>query len=208
MRFNLLIIIGFLGVMSPGAAAADQTCDRLLPMGLLEPAGGFTSGCARQFTLKLGASLGPDGNYILLDYPSCPQGPCAGLTADVQLQCAAASGYACCVSSGQHVLTLTGGNVGTLAAGLSQRIALDTDTRAGICYNSYIGNGARVANVPLAHFPGTLRSEMVIDRFATVFLVAPASGSAQSTTVTLEFLALGVTPARHASWGRIKLLYR
>jgi hypothetical protein len=192
----------------PGAAVADQICDRLLPMGLLEPSGGFTSGCARQFTLKLGAVPGPDGNYILLDYPLCPQGPCAGLTSTQQLECAAASGYGCCVSSDQHVPTMTGTNVGTLAAGLSERIALDTDPRAGICYSAYVGNGARVANVALAHFPGTLRTEMVIDRFATVFLVSPAAGSGQSTTVTVEFLAFGVTPAAGRSWGRIKLLYR
>jgi hypothetical protein len=207
MRF-ILLIIGFLGALMPRVAVADQVCDRLLPMGVLEPSSGFTSGCARQFSLKLGAVPGPDGNYILLEYPACPQGPCAGLTSTVQLECAAASGYACCVSSDQHVPTLTGTNVGTLAAGLSERIALDTDTRTGICYNTYVGNGARVANLPLAHFPGALRSEMVVDRFATVFLVAPAAGSGQSTTVTLEFLALGVTPARGHSWGGIKLLYR
>jgi len=103
MRFRLLVL-GFLGLLLPAAVAADQVCDRLLPMGLLEPAGGFTSGCSRQFTLKLGASLGPDGNYILLDYPACPQGPCAGLASDLQLQCAAASGYACCLSGAQRHL--------------------------------------------------------------------------------------------------------
>ena len=85
---------------------------------------------------------------------------------------------------------------------------LDTDTRSGLCYSTYLGNGARVANVPLAHFTGTLRTEMVIDRFATVFLVSPAAGSAQATTVTLEFLALDVTAVSRSSWGRIKLLYR
>ena len=207
MRFYLLIF-GLLWVLLPSAAAADHICDRLLPMGLLEPPGGFTSGCARTFTLKLGASPGPDGNYILLDYPACSDGPCAGLTAGAQLQCAAASGYACCVLSGQIVPTLTGGNVGSLAAGLVQRIALDTDTRPGLCYSSYVGNGARIANVPLAQFPGTLRTEMVIQSFATVFVTSPPAGSAQATTVTLEFLALGVTPTSGRSWGRIKLLYR
>lgn len=207
MRRSLLVLV-VVGALMPGAVAADQLCDRLLPMGLLEPPGGFTSGCARQFTLKLGASLGPDGNYILLDYPPCAGGPCAGLSAGVQLQCAATSGYGCCVITGQHIPTMTGGNVGTLAAGLSQRIALDSDTRSGLCYGTYLGNGARIANVPLAHFPGALRTEMVIDRFATVFLVSTAAGSAQATTVTLEFLALGVTATSSKSWGRIKLLYR
>ena len=202
------IILGLLLGLIPTLAVADQICDRLLPAGLLEPAGGFTIGCARQFTLKLGASPGPDGNYILLDYPACPNGPCAGLTGAAQLQCAAASGYACCIVTGQHVPTLTGGNVGALAAGLNQRFALDTDPAPGICFASYAGNGARTAIVPLAQFPGTLRSEMVITSFASVFLVAPPTGTAQATTFTLEFLAQGPTAARGPSWGRIKLLYR
>ncbi len=202
------ILLGLVLGLVPASAAADQVCDRLLPVGLLEPAGGFTTGCARQFTLKLGASLGPDGNYILLDYPACPEGPCAGLPGATQLQCAAASGYACCILSGAHIPTMTGGNVGALAAGLVQRFALDSDSTVGLCYASYAGNGARVANVPLAQFPGGTRSEMVINSFASVFLVSPPTGSAQATTFTVEFLAQGVTAARGSSWGRIKLLYR
>jgi len=149
------IVVAFCLVLGlvPTRAAADQACGQLLPVGLLEPAGGFTLGCSRSFTLKLGASLGPDGNYILLDYPACAEGPCAGLTGGPQLQCAAASGYACCMLSGAHVPTMTGGSVGLLAAGLSQRFSLDSDPSPGICYAGYTGNGARVAIVPLAQFP-------------------------------------------------------
>jgi hypothetical protein len=207
MRFRLLVV-GLVCGLVPGPVAADQICDRLLPMGLLEPAGGFTSGCSRQFVLKLGANPGPDGNYILLDFPACSNGPCAGLTSAAQLQCAAAGGYACCVLSGQSVPTLTGTNVGSLAAGLVQRFALDTDARPGICFSSYVGNGARIANVPLAVFPGIDRTQMVVQTFANVFVVAPAAGTGQATTVTLEFVAMGVTSAGGRSWGRIKLLYR
>lgn len=202
------IVLGLILSLIPALVAADQVCDGLLPVGLLEPSGGFAVGCARQFTLKLGASPGPDGNYILLDYPACPNGPCAELAGAVQLQCAAASGYACCIVTGEHILTMTGGNVGALAAGLDQRFALDSDPRPGLCHADYAGNGARVANVPLAQFPGGLRSEMVITSFATIFLVAPPTGGAQATTFTVEFLAQGVTAARGPSWGRIKLLYR
>ena len=202
LRFVLLLGL----VASP--AAADQVCGQLLPIGLLEPAGGFTLGCSRQFTLKLSAALGPDGNYILLDMPPCPDGPCAGLSGGAQLQCAAASGYACCIQTGLHVPTLTGGNVGALAAGLGQRFALDSDPSPGICYASYAGNGARVALASLAEFPGGIRTEMVVTSFARVFLVAPPAGSGQATTFTVEFLAQGPTAARSLSWGRIKQLYR
>ena len=117
-------------------------------------------------------------------------------------------GYACCLISGQHVPTLTGGNVGLLAAGLSQRFALDPDARPGICYADYGGNGARVANVPLAQFPGSDRTQMVLSSFATVFLVAPPTGSGTATAFTVEFVAQGLTAARGSSWGRIKQLYR
>jgi hypothetical protein len=204
MVLGLTLLLG----LGPRAGSADQICTGLLPMGLLQPGGGFTTGCAHQFTLKLGASLGPDGNYILLDYPPCAAGPCAGTSGLVLLQCAAANGYQCCLSSGQSVPTLTGTNVATLVAGLDQRIGLDTDQRAGICYSAYTGNGSRVANVPLASFPGSDRTQMILESFASVFLVSPPAGSAQSTTVTLEFIAQGVTASTAPSWGRLKVLYR
>jgi hypothetical protein len=204
MVLGLTLLLG----LGSRAGSADQICTGLLPMGLLQPGGGFTTGCGHPFTLKLGASLGPDGNYILLDYPPCAAGPCAGASGLVQLQCAAANGYQCCLSSGQSVPTLTGTNVATLVAGLDQRIGLDTDQRAGICYSAYAGNGARVGNVPLASFPGSDRTQMILESFATVFLVSPPTGSAQSTTVTLEFIAQGVTASTAPSWGRLKVLYR
>lgn len=195
-------------ILAAPPVVAGQICDRLLPMGLLAPAGGFTTGCSRDFTLKLGASLGPDGNYILLDLPACAAGPCAGLSGISQLQCAAAEGYFCCLTSGDAVPTIQGTNVASLAAGLTQRMSLDTDQRAGICYSSYAGNGSRVAFVPLAQFPGADRTQMTLLIFAQVFLVAPPAGTGTSTTVTFEFLAQDVTPASRADWGRLKLLYR
>src|SRR5262245_1187176 len=88
------------------SAHAQSVCDRLAPVGLLPPAGGFTFGCSRQFTLKLGAALGPDGNYILLDDPACANGPCAGLSGIPQMQCAATSGYFCCITNAQMIPTI------------------------------------------------------------------------------------------------------
>src|SRR5215831_3109839 len=114
------------------SARAATVCDRLAPIGLLPPTGGFGFGCSHLYNLKLGAALGPDGNYILLSYPACASGPCAGQTGLTLLQCAAASGYFCCISTAQMIPTLTGTNVGTLVTGLNQRIASDTDTRSAI----------------------------------------------------------------------------
>src|SRR5436853_497171 len=67
-----------LGLGLPSVAVADSVCGGLIPAGLLAGAGGFTAGCAHHDALKLGAAIGPDGNYIILGYPSCASGPCAG----------------------------------------------------------------------------------------------------------------------------------
>jgi len=186
---------------------AATVCDQLIPIGLLPPAGGFTFGCARQFHLNLGASIGPDGNYILLTYPACASGPCAGQSGTALLQCAAASGYFCCVGTTQMIPTLTGNNVGTLATGLNQRISNDTDTRAGICYSDYTGNGARVGNVPVIQFIGSDRTQAQVTGFLRLFLLGPPTGTGTATTIPVEFIE-DPTPARGDSWGRVKLLYR
>ena len=189
------------------SAAAQVVCDRLAPIGLLLPSGGFTFGCAHQYSLKLGAALGPDGNYILLSYPPCASGPCAGQMELTLLQCAATSGYSCCISSAQMIPTHTGTNVGTLVAGLNQRIANDTDTRSGICRSAYAGNGSRVGNVPLIQFIGADRSQAQVTGFLELFLVGPPSGGGTSTTIPVEFIA-DPTPVHGTTWGELKLIYR
>lgn len=200
-----LVLLALL--LLPAAAGAQVVCDRLLPFGLLPPAGGFSFGCARHFSLKLGAAIGPDGNYILLEYPACANGPCAGLGSTVLLQCAAASGYFCCVQASQMIPTMTGTNVGTLVTGLDQRIAGDSDTRAGICFSAYAGNGARVANVPVIQFIGLDRTQAQVTGFLQLFLVGPPVGSGTSTTIPVEFIS-DPTPARGSGWGRVRTLYR
>jgi hypothetical protein len=201
------LLASVLSLLTFAQARGDVICDRLVPFGLLPPTGGFSLGCSHVFNLKLGAALGPDGNYILLSYPSCASGPCAGDTGLTLLQCAATSGYFCCVSTAQTVPTITGTNVGTLVAGLNQRIANDTDTRAAICHEIYTGNGSRVANVPLIQFIGADRTQAQVIGFLQLFLVGPPSGSGTSTTFPVEFIS-DPTPAHGASWGRLKLLYR
>jgi hypothetical protein len=183
------------------------TCGNLLPAGLLPPTGGFTLGCERRFSLKLGASIGPDGNYVLLDYPSCVTGACSGLTGIAGMQCHALTGYACCVTTAQVVPAIVGTNVGLFAAALSQRIAGDNDARPGICFADYNGNGARVLNVPLVTVQQANQTA-TITGFMQVFLASPPTGTGTSTTFLVEFVSTGATPALERSWGAVKTVYR
>lgn len=217
MKTRLPLLVLLLAAFSaPPASAApgappvqvlSQLCGNFGPFGLLTPVGGFTTGCSRRFALKLGAALGPDGNFILLDYPVCASGACAGQTGPAGISCHALSGYACCLSSSQTVNTIQGTNVGLLAAGLASRISGDSDARSGICYSAYAGDGRRVVNVPLITlvFANTAAR---LDGFVQVFLTSPPTGTAQSTTFTVEFISLDATPARAGTWGRIKTIYR
>lgn len=208
MRPALLLSLAAAALsLTTTSGRADTACDRLVPFGLLPPTGGFMAGCSHIYSLRLGAALGPDGNYILLSYPSCADGPCAGQSGLALLQCAATSGYFCCVSTEQMVPTITGGNVGTLVTGLNQRIANDTDTRGGICYETYTGNGARVGNVPLIQFIGADRTQAQVTGFLEFFLTGPPSGTGTSTTIPIELIS-GPTPAHGSTWGGIKLIYR
>ena len=203
----LLWLVAAVLSLSTAPAQADTACERLVPFGLLPPAGGFSAGCSRIYNLRLGAAPGPDGNYILLSYPSCAVGPCGDQSALTLLQCAAASGYFCCISTVQMIPTIVGGNVGTLATGLNQRIANDNDARSGICYETYTGNGARVANVPLIQFIGSDRTQAQVTGFLEFFLTGPPSGTGTSTTIPVEFIS-GPTAAYSSTWGSIKLFYR
>ena len=71
---SLLWLVVAVLSFSTAPAQADTACERLVPFGILTPAGGFSAGCSHIYNLRLGAALGPDGNYILLSYPSCANG--------------------------------------------------------------------------------------------------------------------------------------
>ena len=205
-----------LGASSPAAALTapaafprldSQVCGNLVPCGLLPPAGGFTSGCARRFSLKLGAAIGPDGNYILLGYPACGAGTCAGQTGIAGMQCEAAGGYDCCLATGDVVSTIQGTNVGLFQTALNQRIASDPDARSGICFADYAGSGARVVIAPIIQLQSS-NTQAALLGFVAVFLTSPSTGTGTATTFTVEVVSLDATPATSASWGRLKRLYR
>jgi hypothetical protein len=194
------VLLAALATSTPAVARAQTVCDQLLPIGLQPPVTGFQSGCATSYVLRQGS--GPL-LFAPLVYPPCANGPCAGLTHPLLFVCAAANGYACCVSVADSILVGAGNLSGPLASGLGQRMANDTDPRTNICYSEYAGNGSRVAEVPLILSWGAGTTRVRVTGFQRMFLLAsPISG-----TILAEFID-GPTPTRSSSWGRTKVRYR
>ena len=189
-----------LAVSMSGVAFGQTVCDRLLPIGLVPPAGGFVPGCAFRYILLQGTTPG----YVPLDYPTCPIGPCAPLTPPLRFVCEATHGYACCIAVGDSIPIVPGIYAGALRSGLSQRFANDTDTRADICASEYLGNGTRLCNVPLTIAIGAGMSRVQVTGVVQVFVVRPPAGAAD---LVVEFVA-GPTPVRGATWARTKIRYR
>lgn len=189
------------------AFAQNSACSQVLPIGLLPPAGGWTTDCAHRVSLKLGASIGAGGNYIMISYPGCASGPCAGQSSTTALQCQATFGYSCCVHVNDVEPTMTGTNIGFLVTGLNARINADTDTRSGICFSAYTGNGSRVASAPVTTLSAD-RTSMTVTSFALLFITGPPVGTGNATVLPVEFLPTGVVPVQAATWGRMKMLYR
>ncbi|TMQ72423.1 MAG: hypothetical protein E6K81_07485 [Candidatus Eisenbacteria bacterium] len=109
-------------------------------------------GCLPDYVLKLSGGTGANqGNYGALDFPSCPGGACSGMqpTGANTFACLLEKGYCCPISIGQVLNTETGAMTGKTRTGVAARIASDTDSRPGICYSDYRGNGQRVVYVPL-----------------------------------------------------------
>jgi Flp pilus assembly protein TadG len=128
----------------------DEPCDGISPFGVVDRVGGFNTACGSKDTLKL--SVGPkDGNFQLLDFPACSQGPCADQNGiNAQLTCYITTGYSCCIKIGDQLTYSEPGNkVGIIRPALRDRFDSDTDTRQNICYQQYTGNGRRVLICPL-----------------------------------------------------------
>jgi hypothetical protein len=188
-----------------GVALAQTVCDQLFPFGLLPPPeGSFGFGCANQYALRGDIGSAPGAHYITLSYPACENGPCAGLTGTSLFGCAATSGYSCCISVPEPIPIVGGNWEGPLRAALDQRIANDTDTRTGICYSDYAGNGSRLGNVPLIQFVGSDSSQVQVTGFLRMFVSSSRSGV---IAPRIEFLDQA-TPVRSSTWGRTKVLYR
>lgn len=141
---------------------------------------------------------------MALEYAACPNGPCVGLTGPLQFVCEATSGYFCCIGIADSIPIRAGTYAGPFRQGLDQRFANDTDTRQGICFSDYSGNGSRLANVPLIHSFGLGTTKVQVTAFQRMFLVSPPASNA---SIIVEFVD-GPTPARAATWGLVKIRYR
>ncbi len=127
----------------------DKPCEKLSPFGVVNSDSGYATNCGSSYDLKIGS--GPtSGNFQLLDYPACNEGPCAGVTGmNEQLHCYIVEGYGCCVKIGDELTyTEPGDKVGIIKRAIEDRWDLDSDQTEGICYQDYLkagkGNGERV----------------------------------------------------------------
>jgi Flp pilus assembly protein TadG len=152
---------------------AGGVCEKLVPMGAIEPpAGGFQVRCDTTYALKLDAAgANSPGNFQLLRFPDCTEGVCQGQGGAAAIRCQVANGYACCLNIGDMILTQPGNKTGPFWQGVNDRWDADTDTRQGICFTDYHGNGNRIVNVPiLKDFDPNGTKPVRIEGFAAFFL--------------------------------------
>lgn len=156
----------------------DSVCEYLVPFGAVPPVpGGFLTGCDNLYDLFLEEHAGP-GNYQLLSFPECPEGPCGGMgsTGANTLNCLIINGYACCVGIGEEldVITEPGAKIGKVRDGINERFDSDAVRDQNICYEQYLargGSGRRVLNVPLVeNFEVQGRKVVRIVGFSAFFL--------------------------------------
>lgn len=171
------------------AESASSICEGLVPMAPVEdPAHPFQTGCAHEYQLKVGSGGNQQGNFQLLDFPSCDEGPCAGMSGGAAIRCQVANGYSCCIDIGDLVDTQPGNKVGPFSQGLSDRWDRDTDQREGICHEQYTGNGQRIVFVPMVRsFDVNGKKPVEITGFSAFFLKRQPTGGG-SQTLTGQFL--------------------
>lgn len=166
-----LLVTSWWGAAVP-KALAQECLAGAVPIGVLVPAGGdFVADCSRPYLLVDAAG----GNRSFLVLPPCNASSCAGSNGANMLRCLLENGYACCIHAGDVVQTEAGQYTGALVPGLQARWDRDTDRRSDICYGQYLGNGARVLQVPIIR--------------------PTAPGSSQATVVVLAEFFLGHRPS-------------
>lgn len=177
----------------------DQICDGLTPFAPIQIDSGYTTACGSSFDLKVGSGQQNSGNFQLLDFPDCAEGPCAGVGGGAdEIRCLVINGYGCCISIGdQFVDTAPGNKVGPLRQAIQERWDLDTDRRENICYQQYTGNQRRVFTVPIVRtwdLNGKKNAE--ITAFAAFFLLNRPQGGGQGSFARgqfIEYVAPGVS---------------
>ncbi len=166
---------------------ASTVCEGIIPMAPVAGPLPFNPQCNGGVPVTVDLKVDPNtggqqGNYQLLQFPDCTEGPCG----DVQggggaaIRCQTANGYSCCVKIGDELTyTQPGNKVGPFKQGMQQRWDSDTDHRENICYSDYTGNGLRVVRVPIVQTFNVAGKKVVrITGLAAFFLTRrPGSGS-------------------------------
>ena len=168
------------------AESSGTVCEGLVPMAPVEdPVIPFQTGCSHTYSLKVGAGGNTPGNFQLLDFPNCDEGPCANVGGGAaQIRCEVANGYSCCIDIGDMVPTQPGNKVGPFSQGLNDRWSRDTDQRVGICYEDYKGNGQRVVLVPkIQTFDVSGKKPVKITGFSAFFLQTKPTGGGSQTLI-------------------------
>lgn len=171
------------------AESVGAVCEKLVPFAaIIDPSNPFLPGCGHVYNLKVGAGASARGNFQLVEFPVCEEGPCGGGPGGASIRCEIANGYSCCISIGQWITSEPGNKVGPVGQGLDDRWSGDTDQREGICYEKYTGNGNRVVIVPLfSDFAVNGRKPVQVVGFSAFFIQnKPSKGGGQ--TVTGQFL--------------------
>jgi len=156
-------------VDSAGAISCGITPVAAIP----DSSGVFQIGCENTYTLKLPGGEGNNGNYNAVQFPSCQDGPCAGMGPNGAntYRCLLRYGYCCNVSLDQVLNTEPGNMSGPTTSAITTRFNADTDQRTDICHSAYTGNGKRIVFVPVTTAPTSGgMSQVTVTGFAAFFL--------------------------------------
>jgi len=167
----------WMGVRADATAEINPlvgVCEGLSPFAPEQPPyGDFAKDCDSTYTLKLPVGGSQQGNFQLLDYPSCEEGPPPSGGGGAEIREYIINGWDCCFKIGDliDVDTAPGAKVGPTQQGLQARFNADTDRRNGICYADYDGNGKRVFLCPIIKdFDVNGKKSVEILKFAAFFL--------------------------------------
>lgn len=155
-------------------------CDDIVPMAPIPPPGWFNPNCATTYTLKQESGSGQQGNYQLLDYPPCNEGPCQNVGGGgAAIRCYSEHGYSCCLNIGEEfIFSQPGVKAGPFRQGMQARFDSDTDRRENICYSEYRGNGKRIVQLPIIEtFDVSGKKKVRITGFAAFFIKFRPTGN-------------------------------
>ncbi|HEX7078411.1 MAG TPA: pilus assembly protein TadG-related protein [Candidatus Eisenbacteria bacterium] len=177
LQFAQTLGIPSVGVHANATAEASpltSVCEGLAPFAPeMPPYGDFSKDCDSVYTLKTGVGNSMQGNFQLLDYPTCDEGPPPQGGGGAEVKYYIINGWDCCLKIGDlvEVDTQPGAKVGPVRQGMDARWNADTDHAQGICYEQYTGNGQRVFLCPIIKdFNVNGKKTVQILKFAAFFL--------------------------------------